>query len=73
MLIESKKEHIKFNKLHNKYLNTEAKIKVLETKFVNLVKSADAYFNEVKKIADSIGDIKLKNSAMNKALEREKS
>ena len=68
LLQESKKEDIKFNKLHNNWLDTKSEIKILEDKFVSLVGSADTYFNEVKKKADEISDKKLQASAINKIL-----
>ena len=66
-----KKDDVDFDNLHEHWQDTENEIELLNSKFKNLVESADAYFNETKKKTDEISDAKMKQSAMNNILEKE--
>lgn len=71
LLQNAKKDDVDFDNLHEHWQDTENEIELLNSKFKNLVESADAYFNETKKKTDEISDAKMKQSAMNNILEKE--
>jgi len=68
LLAKSKKENVKFESLYNAWSNSQAEVKDLNIKFINLVESADMYFQEAKIKANSINDEKIKASVVKKII-----
>ena len=64
LLKKSKNENIVFGELHDKWEISKEEINELQSKFIELVESADSYFLEAEKHANTINDAKLKNDAL---------
>lgn len=72
ILKRSKNENLQFGKLHDKWEDTVVEVTSLESKFIQLVKSADTYFVEIEKRANSINDAKMQNDSFLKIKSKKK-
>lgn len=73
LLHQAKESNVDFKDLHNKWLDTKSEIEDLNTKFRNLVESADSYFYEASQKAKKIDDFKLKKTITHRIVSQEES